>query len=520
MSYNPPAGPVGPPFSPGPPAPQWTDPQVPPSPLQSPDPMDEDFAAPAFAPPRHSPRAEQYAVPLPATAPPPITPEQVNGAITAAVQGRDAIIQAQNAELAHLRQTQLQSATAPRYAAPRTKTLKLAQPSCYNGKRDDNACEDWITEMCQYNRPLLLVDPDNQDYLSSCETINGVGGDIPPMIIIAGVNILEKWGHNDLAEDILLATSESGYSNDILALEWLRHFDFHSRKTQIGAKRLLIMDGFGSHMTYEFWLYAKNNDIVLFRLPAHSTHLTQPLDVGLFQPFKHYHTEAIDGAVRAGNVEFDKLDFLAAFQKIRAQTFMESTIRSAWKNTGLIPYNPQVVLSKIAAIQNSTRPVTPPYQPPVFARTPRTAKEVIAHGKKLQSTMRNLNIVDEGFQLHVDRFIKGSITSAHTRQSSERDLMATRQEAISKATRKKLSGNVAQKGGVISVKDVRQKAYQRQETELQKAEKILWRAQGKEERRQIFIDRTTARLFKAYGKQVGSKIQAHKAWKEQQLVLW
>ncbi|SLM39534.1 hypothetical protein LPUS_10094 [Lasallia pustulata] len=150
MSYNPPAGPVGPPFSPGPPAPRWTEPQVHPSTLQSTDPMDEDFAAPAFDPPRHSPRAEQYAVPLPATAPPPITPEQVNGAITAAVQGRNAIIQAQNAELAHLRQAQLQSAAAPGYPAPRTETLKLAQPSRYDGKQDDNACEDWITEMREY----------------------------------------------------------------------------------------------------------------------------------------------------------------------------------------------------------------------------------------------------------------------------------------------------------------------------------------------------------------------------------
>ena len=36
------------------------------------------------------------------------------------------------------------------------------------------------------------------------------------------------------------------------------------------------------------------------------------------------------------------------------------------------------------------------------------------YGKKLQSIMRNLNIVNEGFQLYVDHFIKGSITSAHT----------------------------------------------------------------------------------------------------------
>lgn len=55
--------------------------------------------------------------------------------------------------------------------------------------------------------------------------------------------------------------------------------------------------GYGSHLTYEFWSYAKAHNIILFRLPPHSTHLTQPLDVGCFQPFKHYHSQAIDRIV-------------------------------------------------------------------------------------------------------------------------------------------------------------------------------------------------------------------------------
>ena len=76
---------------------------------------------------------------------------------------------------------------------------------------------------------------------------------------------------------------------------------------------MLILDGFSSHMTYEFWQFAKRKRILLFQLSLHSTHLTQPLDVGIFQPFKHHHTEAIDAAVRAGNMKFSKLDFLASF---------------------------------------------------------------------------------------------------------------------------------------------------------------------------------------------------------------
>ena len=71
---------------------------------------------------------------------------------------------------------------------------------------------------------------------------------------------------------------------------------------------MLIMDGYGSHMTYEFFTYAKRNQIELFRLPPHSTHLTQPLDVGCFQPFKHYHSEGIDdGTTRRGRFRQTRL---------------------------------------------------------------------------------------------------------------------------------------------------------------------------------------------------------------------
>ena len=113
---------------------------------------------------------------------------------------------------------------------------------------------------------------------------------------------------------------------------------------------------------------------------------------------------------------------------------------------------------------------------------------MIAHEKKLQRTIQNQSIIDKGFQLHVERFIKGSITSAHARQLSERDLQITRKEAVSKATRKRLNGNVAQKGGVISVGDVRRKAVERVETEVEKAERTLLRTQGRAEQKEAALN--------------------------------
>ena len=53
--------------------------------------------------------------------------------------------------------------------------------------------------------------------------------------------------------------------------------------------------------------------IDLFVLLPHSIYITQPLDVGCFQPFKHYYTEAIDSAVRLDSSDFNRLNFLVAF---------------------------------------------------------------------------------------------------------------------------------------------------------------------------------------------------------------
>ena len=66
-------------------------------------------------------------------------------------------------------------------------------------------------------------------------------------------------------------------------------------------------------MTLTFHNLATNNKIILFRLPLHSTHLIQPLNVGVFQPFKHYYTDVINKIVWLGDEKFGKLEFLAAF---------------------------------------------------------------------------------------------------------------------------------------------------------------------------------------------------------------
>ncbi len=73
--------------------------------------------------------------------------------------------------------------------------------------------------------------PDDQKYITSAKFINGVRRAIPAFLILQGKHTIHKWAlHNDLSDETSLATSDSGYSNDGVAMDWLRHFDKHSAK--------------------------------------------------------------------------------------------------------------------------------------------------------------------------------------------------------------------------------------------------------------------------------------------------
>jgi hypothetical protein len=113
---------------------------------------------------------------------------------------------------------------------------------------------------------------------------------------------------------------------------------------------------------------------VPFTCLPHTTHLVQPLDVVVFQPYKHYYRDAVARSTRTGYTQFDKIEFLAAIESIQNQTFKESTIKSAWRKTGIIPFNSSIILDQLPPIEppeinryydpsEFDRPQTPPKLP-------------------------------------------------------------------------------------------------------------------------------------------------------------
>jgi hypothetical protein len=60
---------------------------------------------------------------------------------------------------------------------------------------------------------------------------------------------------------------------------------------------MMILDGHGSHATVEFMWECKKNCVDILYLPAHSSHVLQPLNLGTFSPLKsRYRKEIADFA--------------------------------------------------------------------------------------------------------------------------------------------------------------------------------------------------------------------------------
>jgi hypothetical protein len=134
---------------------------------------------------------------------------------------------------------------------------------------------------------LYTGSPENRTSITVIEAILASGKATPPVLIIPGKVHMESWYHRSLVGTEQVLLSESGYTNDELAIKWLNHFIFHTQSTPISNAKLLLLDSHSSHQTPEFTIFAVENNILIYTFPSHLTHVLQPLDVGVFQPYKH-----------------------------------------------------------------------------------------------------------------------------------------------------------------------------------------------------------------------------------------
>lgn len=104
---------------------------------------------------------------------------------------------------------------------------------------------------------------------------------------------------------------------------------------------------------------AKENNVILFFLPPHTTHKLQPLDVGVFGPFSRAWIEHCDDYVEEYLKEIPRHLFVKNYMEVRSRSFKGTTIRSAFRASGCWPINRNVFKDSDYATSISTSTATP-----------------------------------------------------------------------------------------------------------------------------------------------------------------
>jgi hypothetical protein len=205
-----------------------------------------------------------------------------------------------------------------------------------------------------------LIQPGNQEWVTTIECINTTGWVLPSYIIFKGKVHIEGWYQDHtLPPDWRIEVSQNGWTTDEIGLQWLQKVFIPATTSRtVGRYRLLILDGDGSHLTPGFNKACKDNDIIAICMPAHSSHLLQPLDVGCFGPLKRAYGGLVEQKMRLGYNYIDKFDFLRAYPTAHLEVFKPLNIQKGFAAAGIYPFEPKRVLEKLN-ISIST-PTPPP----------------------------------------------------------------------------------------------------------------------------------------------------------------
>ena len=183
--------------------------------------------------------------------------------------------------------------------------------------------------------------PGRQEWASVVECICANGCSIAPFIILKGEKVTSSWIPT-VALDLHwhFGASQKAWTSNALGFDWLvRVFDPMTRPADLNRIRLLICDGHDSHISAKFVAYCIENNICLFLLLPHSSHLLQPLDVGVFGPLKAAVSADLDKLIRVGVNRLEKVEWVESYIRARPNAFTEKNIRAGWRHSGLAPIN-------------------------------------------------------------------------------------------------------------------------------------------------------------------------------------
>jgi hypothetical protein len=237
-------------------------------------------------------------------------------------------------------------------------------------------------------KKAYIRSPENREWVSMIECVSAIGQKLRCAVIFKGQSLQTTWFPASVP-GWLYTTSENGWTSNEIGLEWLQRIFIPETGAGDGRYRLLILDGHGSHASVDFMWLCRLHQIQLLYLPAHSSHVLQPLDLAPFSVIKSSYRHQIQELASLDDAAPVKKErFITCYYQAREAGLTERVIRAGWLATGLSPFNITKVLSSSQVSQRPTTPEAqqqPQQQLQSFFSTPQGPRDLYIAQRELQS---------------------------------------------------------------------------------------------------------------------------------------
>ncbi|KAH3942624.1 hypothetical protein HBH98_256080 [Parastagonospora nodorum] len=310
-----------------------------------------------------------------------------------------------------------------------------------------------VTASERRGRPKT-VQQGNREWTTVIQGVNATGWAIPPFIIFKGRHHLSAWyKEEDLPHNWVIAVSKNGWTTNELGLQWLKHFDEHTKRRVTGAYRLLIIDGHESHDSLEFQQYCKDNKIITICMPPHSSHLLQPLDVGCFAPLKKAYGRQAEELMRNRITHITKLEFLPCFKRAFDAAITPSNIQGGFRGAGLVPFDPERVILALD-VRIRTPPLPTVEDRPWQSQTPSNTLELGSQSTLVKARIqRHVDSSPTSIVEAFEKVSKGAAIIAHKLVLAQKEIAELRAANKAATRRKSHKRKRVQEEGTLTVED-------------------------------------------------------------------
>lgn len=167
--------------------------------------------------------------------------------------------------------------------------------------------------------------------------VSASGQSLPPMVIWDRKTLNPQLAEGEVPGTIY-GLSAKGWMDGVLFDQWFcRHFLTYAPPAR---PLLLLLDGHSSHFCPHAVELAAKEKVVLFTLPPNTTHLTQPLDKGIFGPLKFaWRRVCHEFLSRNPGRGITRYDFSSLFSEAWIEAMTPKNIMAGFRTTGVYPVN-------------------------------------------------------------------------------------------------------------------------------------------------------------------------------------